>query len=402
MNNKTLSIAVALGAICALGPFATDMHVSAMPRMATDLSANDSVVQMSMMTYFVGYTIGQLFYGPVSDRTGRKPMVYLALVIFGLASLGCAFAADGTQLLIFRFLQGAGGSIGMVISTAAIRDLYTGEEAAKLMALVMMVFGLAPVIAPLAGNIILELSDWRIIFMLLAALALAIGALVFFQLPETRLPELRAHSKPSTAVHWYGRLLLTRSFIPYAMTLAFAQGGFFAYIAGSSFVLMNVYGLSATDYSLIFSLNAVGVAIGAQLSAVLSRRLGIDTSVKVSTFVYALAGVALLAIVAANEAPLLVVCVLLFVLVTALGSIMPSCNILAMRAHGAISGTAAALMGALGFAAGAIGSLLIGVLADGSALPLMIVIAGFSVASALAASLWFPSAPRQVSDALAS
>jgi MFS transporter, DHA1 family, multidrug resistance protein len=401
MNNKTFPIALALGAICALGPFATDMHVSALPLMATDLATSDSVVQMSMMTYFVGYMIGQLFYGPISDRTGRKPVIYVALVIFALASLGCAFAADGTQMLVFRFLQGVGGSIGMVIATAAIRDLYTGEAAAKLMGMVMMVFGLAPVIAPLIGNMMLHIGDWRMIFLLLAVISVAVGAIIFLLMPETRLQEIRAQNKPSAALHWYGRLLFTRSFIPYAMTMAFAQGGFFAYIAGSSFVLMNVYGLSATTYSLIFSLNAVGVGIGAQLSALLSRRLGLEGSVKASTLIYAMAGLALFASVALKFDSLVLVCSLLFLLVTALGSTMPTCNILAMRAHGAISGTAAALMGALGFAAGAFGSFLIGVFADGSARPLMLVIAGFSVASALAAGLWFPARPRHASDAKA-
>ena len=399
MNNKTFPIALALGAICALGPFATDMHVSAMPRMAIDLATTDSVVQMSMMTYFVGYVIGQLFYGPVSDRTGRKPMIYVALVIFALASIGCVLAVNGQQLLVFRFLQGIGGSIGMVIATAAIRDLYTGEPAAKLMGMVMMVFGLAPVIAPLAGNVILHVGEWRMIFLFLAAFSVLVGVFVFLQMPETRLEEIRSMSKPSAALHWYGRLIFMRSFIPYAMTMAFAQGGFLAYIAGSSFTLMNVYGLSATTYSIIFSLNAVGVGIGAQLSARLSRRLGLEASVKASTLIYAAAGLALLASVILKVDTLATVCALLFILVTALGSIMPACNILTMRAHGAISGTAAALMGALGFAAGALGSFLIGVLADGTARPLMLVIAGFSVASALASALWFPASPAEASHA---
>lgn len=389
MNKKTLSIAVALGALCALGPFATDMHVAAMPRMAGDLATTDATIQLNMMTYFVGFTLGQLFYGPASDRTGRKPMVYLALAIFIAGSTGCVIAADATQFLAFRFLQGIGGSIGMVIATAAIRDLYTGHEAAKLMSLVMLVLGVAPVIAPLAGSLILETGHWRTIFTVLIALGLLVALVVLALLPETRMPELRAHSRPGAALHWYGRLLLTRSFIPYAGALAFAQGGFFAYIAGSSFVLINVYGMSPVEYALVFSLNSIGIGIGTQIGPRLARRIGIRGVVKASSAIYALAAVLMLALELSGNGSLLSICILLFIMIMALGGIMPSCNILAMESHGAIAGTAAALMGALGFGAGALGSFAIGIFADDSALPLLGVIAACAVATTLIAHLTF-------------
>lgn len=389
MNKKTLSIAVALGALCALGPFATDMHVAAMPRMAGDLATTDATIQLNMMTYFVGFTLGQLFYGPASDRTGRKPMIYLALAIFIAGSTGCVVASDATQFLAFRFLQGIGGSIGMVIATASIRDLYTGHEAAKLMSLVMLVLGVAPVIAPLAGSLILETGHWRTIFIVLILLGLLVAFVVLSLLPETRMPELRTHSRPAAALHWYGRLLFTRSFIPYAGALAFAQGGFFAYIAGSSFVLINVYGMSPVEYALVFSLNSIGIGIGTQIGPRLARRIGIRGVVKASSAIYALAAILMLALELSGNGNLLSICILLFVMVMALGGIMPSCNIMAMESHGAIAGTAAALMGALGFGAGALGSFAIGIFADDSALPLLAVIAAFAVATTLTAHLAF-------------
>jgi len=389
MQKKTLPIALALGALCALGPFATDMHVAAMPSMVGDLRTTAATVQLSMMTYFAGFTLGQLFYGPASDRTGRKPMIYLALVIFVLASAGCILTANATQLLVYRFLQGVGGSIGMVIATAAIRDLYTGHAAARLMALVVLVLGIAPVIAPLAGSFILQTESWRAIFVVLAVLGVLVGLVVVALLPETRMAELRASSRPSAALHWYGRLLVSRSFIPYAGALALAQGGFFAYIAGSSFVLINVYGLSPTAYALIFSLNSIGIGIGTQVGPRLAHRIGIRGMVKAAALLYALATVLLLGMELAGIGSLVSVCVLLFVMVMALGGIMPSCNILAMEAHGAISGTAAALMGALGFGTGALATFGIGILEDGTARPLLAVIALCGVATAAVALITF-------------
>ncbi len=387
MQNKNTALAIALGAVCALGPFATDMYVAAMPRMAQDLATTDVSIQLSMMTYFAGFTLGQLFYGPVSDKTGRKPMIYLALVIFVLASLGCVLSTGATELLVFRFLQGIGGSIGMVIATASIRDVHTGQAAARLMSMVVLVLGVAPVLAPLLGSLVLEVGDWRLIFALLGALGVVVAVLTVTMLPETRMVELRAKSRPRDALHWYGRLLFTRSFIPYAGALALAQGGFFAYIAGSSFVLINVYGLSPLAYSVIFSLNAIG--IGAQLAPRLAERIGVRGVVTLSATIYAAAGLILLGLQLAGIASLVPVCILLFIMVMGVGGIMPTCNILAMESHGAISGTAAALMGALGFGAGAFGSFAIGILDDGTALPLIAVMAACAVATAAIAIFTF-------------
>lgn len=389
MQNKNTALAIALGAVCALGPFATDMYVGAMPRMAEDLATTDANIQLSMMTYFSGYTLGQLFYGPVSDKTGRKPMIYLAMAIFILASIGCVLSTGATELLVFRFLQGIGGSIGMVIATASIRDVHTGQAAARLMSMVVLVLGIAPVLAPLLGSLVLQIGDWRLIFALLGSLGVIVAVITVTMLPETRMAELRATSRPGDALHWYGRLLFTRSFIPYAGALALAQGGFFAYIAGSSFVLINVYGLSPLAYSVIFSLNAIGIGIGAQLAPRLAERIGVRGVVKLSATIYAAAGLILLGLQLAGIASLVTVCILLFIMVMSVGGIMPTCNILAMESHGAISGTAAALMGALGFGAGALASFAIGVLDDGTALPMIGVMAACAVATAAIAIVTF-------------
>lgn len=379
MKKTMLPIALALGSLAATGPLGTDMYLGALPEMANKLGATSAHLQMTVMSFFAGFTLGQLFYGPISDRVGRKPVIYVALAIYIVASIGCMFAASADQLIAFRFVQGLGGSIGMVIGAAVIRDLYTGHEAAKLMSIVVLVMGVAPILAPLAGSLILKAADWRVIFAVLAGFALYCAILVSMALPETRMAELRRAAKPAQALGWYGRLLVSRSFIPYAGTLALVQGGFFAYIAGSSFVFIDLYGLSPIAFSVIFAVNSIGLGIGSQISIRMLRRLGARRVVQGSTAVFAIAALALAASHVAGLHDLVLVSALFFLLIAALGGIMPSCNTMAMEAHGAIAGTAAALMGALGFGAGALGSFMVGALADGTALPLYATIAVFAM-----------------------
>ncbi|MGX1309469.1 DHA1 family bicyclomycin/chloramphenicol resistance-like MFS transporter [Amorphus suaedae] len=387
---NTVAIAIALGSLCALGPFATDMHISALPRMADDLSSSAATIQMTMMTYFWGFTVGQLFYGPASDKLGRKPVIFFALTVFLVGTVGCVLSGTANQMLAFRFLQGFGGSIGMVIATAAIRDLFSGASAAKLMSSVVLVLGLAPVIAPLAGSLLLTFFSWRAIFIVMGLLGIAVAVIVALLLPETRTLSQRAASQPAKAVYWYGKLLFTRTFIPYAGTLAFALGGFFAYVAGSSFMLISVYGLSPVTYSMIFAFNAIGIGISAQISSRLGERIGLKNVVKCATLIYAGAAVLLVLAELTGVGTVYSVCILLFVLVSAgVGGIMPSCNVLAMESHGQIAGTAAALCGALGFGAGALSSAAIGIWDDGTALPLLAIIASCAVGSGLVAHLTF-------------
>ncbi|MGF0540331.1 multidrug effflux MFS transporter [Agrobacterium sp. ES01] len=386
---KTLPIAIALGSLCALGPFSTDMHVSAMPQMADDLATSAATIQMTMMTYFCGFTIGQLFYGPASDALGRKPVIFFALAVFLAGTIGCVLSVTPNQMLAFRFLQGCGGSIGMVIATATIRDLFSGIKAARLMSLVILVLGLAPVIAPLAGSMLLTFSTWRVIFMVMGLLCLVVATLVVVLLPETRMPALRATSQPSRAIHWYAKLLFTRSFIPYAGALAFAQGGFFAYIAGSSFVLINVYGLSPITFSVIFALNALGIGIGTQVSTRFGEKIGLKNVVRMSSLIFAGAAVLLVGMELLHIGTVYSVCILLFIAVIGVGGMMPSCNVLAMESQGHIAGTAAALSGALGFGAGALSSLGIGLMEDGTALPMLMIIAISAIGATLVAHLAF-------------
>lgn len=382
---NTLTMAVGLGSITALAPLATDMYLPALPLIAKDLAASDGAISYSVMTFFAGFTIGQLFYGPISDKTGRKPMVYVAVALFILGSLGTMLSQSVEAMLVWRLIQGLGGSVGMVTSMAMVRDLYTGQTAAKLLAIIMMITGLAPIIAPIVGSLILLVSGWRAIFAFFAVFGLFSLAYIRFAVPETRMAELRQHSRPGHAVIYYARLLTSSHFIPFAGTLALAQGGFFAYVGGSSAVFINLKGLSPQMFSLAFGVNAIGMAIGAQGGARLIGPLGARNVARIAASAYALSLIALLGIELTIGANLWVMMVLFFIAMTAMGAILTNCNMLAMEAHGQIAGVAAALAGALGFGLGAVGSGLVSAFADGTAVPLLAIMAAFATLAALVA-----------------
>lgn len=382
---NTLTMAVGLGLITALAPLATDMYLPALPLIARDLSTGEGAISYSAMTFFAGFTVGQLFYGPISDRTGRKPVVYFALALFVLGSIGTMLSQSIGAMLFWRFVQGLGGSVGMVTSMAMVRDLYTGQTAAKLLAIIMMITGLAPIIAPMVGSLILLASGWRAMFAFFTIFGVFALFYIRLLLPETRMYELRAKSRPGHAVIYYARLLVSRHFIPFAGTLALAQGAFFAYVGGSSAVFITLKGLSPQMFSLAFGANAIGMAIGAQGGARLIGPLGARRVAKIAASLYALALIALLAIELTVGANLWVMMILFFVAMTAMGAILTNCNMLAMEAHGQIAGVAAALAGALGFGFGAIGTGVVSALSNGTAVPLLAVMAGFASVGAIVA-----------------
>ncbi len=373
-------MAVGLGSITALAPLAIDMYLPALSVIANDFQATAGDTSLTLMTFFAGFTLGQLFYGPVSDRVGRKPVIYGAISLFIIASIGIMLSRTIGQMIGWRLVQGLGGSVGMVIAMAMVRDLYTGQTAAKLLAMIMMITGLAPIVAPIVGGGILTFSGWKTIFMFFAVFGLFGILWIKLHVPETRMEELRSISNPAKAFRHYGHLLASRSFIPYALTLAFGQGAYFAYIGGSSAVLVDVMGLSPQMYSVAFGISAIGMAIGAPISARLIGLLGAHRIVKIATAIYALAAFCLLAIECKFGTSPVVMVAFFFVEMAMMGALFTNCNMLAMEAHGQISGIAAALIGALGYGFGAIGNALVGAFDNGTAMPMLLIMSAFTMA----------------------
>ena len=273
-------MALILGLLSAIGPFAIDMYLPALPAIGQSLGAEVGAVQWSLTAFFLALGVGQLLYGPVSDMLGRKPPLYFGLGLFTLASVGCALATDIDTLVALRFVQGLGAAAGMAIPRAVVRDLHTGTEAARLMSLLMLVFSVSPILAPLAGSALIAVTGWRGVFWAVALAATAGLALVFTTLSETRPASERVQSSLASALHAYGLLLRDRHYLGLVFIGGCAMSGFFVYLASSPFVLINHYGLTPTQYSLAFSVNAVAFIGASQLTGALGERFGLVRVVK--------------------------------------------------------------------------------------------------------------------------
>lgn len=381
-TNKAILIVI-LGALSALGPLTTDMYIPALPEMSSALETTVGMMQKSVMSYFIGLTVGQLFYGPVSDRYGRKPVIYFALIVFAISSLGCQISNTGETLVWWRFGQGLGASIGMIISIAIVRDVAIGTAAIKMMALITAILGIAPVIAPSIGAAIMLIASWRAIFIILGAVSIVLLMLVAFGLPETRDPQKAAKSEIKKAVHNYIWLMKQKNFMPYAATLAFANGAFFAYIAGSSFIMIDIYHVSPTRFAQLFALNAVGLILTIQIAAHSPNFFSLKAQARLGAAILTTTSGTALFFAIIGVLGFWPITILMFFAISAFGLILPSCNILALHHHSEISGTAAALIGSLGYGAGALASAILASFGGGSALPMLVIMFGAGVLAML-------------------
>ncbi|WCM91654.1 multidrug effflux MFS transporter [Acidovorax sp. NCPPB 2350] len=370
-SSPFLRMALVLGLLSAIGPFAIDMYLPALPEIGRGLGAQVGAVQWSLTVFFVSLGAGQLLYGPVSDRVGRKPPLFFGLGLFTLASVGCALATNIETLLALRFLQGLGAAAGMVVPRAVVRDLHTGHEAARLMSLLMLVFSVSPLLAPLAGSGVIALAGWRGVFWVVAGAALAGLVLVRSALPETLPPADRARGHLADVLRAYAQLLRDGHYLGLVFIGGCAMSGFFVYLAGSPFVLINHYGLTPTQYSLAFSFNAAAFFAMAQFNGVLSKRFGLAPIVKVAATASGLVMAVLLAYYLAGGDRLAVLIGLYFMASALMGLVIPTTSVLALEAHGAIAGTASALMGTLQMLTGAVAMGLVGLFADGRPLPMV-------------------------------
>ena len=370
--SRFLKMALILGLLSAIGPFAIDMYLPALPQIGSSLGAQVGAVQASLTAFFLSLGVGQLLYGPVSDMVGRKPPLYVGLGVFTLASIGCALASEVQTLIALRFLQGLGAAAGMVIPRAVVRDLHTGTEAARLMSLLMLVFSVSPLLAPLAGSGVIALAGWRGVFWVVAAAAVAGLALVSQGLRETRLAADRRESSLASALAGYGLLLRDAHYLGLVLIGGCSMAGFFVYLAGSPFVLINHYGLTPVQYSLAFSVNAAAFFAAAQFTARLGRRFGLVPTVKVAVTAAGAVMAAMLAYYLAGGDRLEVLLGLYFVASALMGLVIPTTSVLALEEHGAIAGTASALLGTLQMLVGAAAMGVVGLFANGKPLPMVV------------------------------
>ncbi len=379
MTRSFLRLALVLGLVSACGPFAIDMYLPALPSIGQTLQASTSAVQMSLMAFFISLGVGQIVYGPVSDMVGRKAPLYFGLLLFAAGSVGCALAPDIHTLIVLRFVQGLGACAGMVVPRAVVRDLHTGHDAARLMSLLMLVFSVSPILAPLAGSIVIEAVGWRGVFWAVTIAALCSLVLLATSLPETRPPEQRVDSSWRGALAAYRKLLGDAHFMGLVFIGAFGISSFFAYLAHSSFVLTGHYGLTPRQYSIAFSVNAASFIGVSQFTGRLGMRFGMQRLVSVAVVGYAATLVVLLALALAGVQQLWVMIALLLVAYGFLGLVVPTSAVLALEDHGDIAGAASALMGTLQFVTGAVVIALSGLFVDGTPLPMLAAIAACAV-----------------------
>jgi DHA1 family bicyclomycin/chloramphenicol resistance-like MFS transporter len=382
---------VILGAMAAFGPLATDMYLPAFPAIAAGLPADAASVQVTLAAFFAGTALGQLGYGPLSDRFGRKPALLLGLAVFTLSSIGCALTDDIDTLIWLRFAQGLGGCAGMVMSRAIVRDLTEGAASIRLMSQLMLVMGLAPILAPSIGSALLGVADWRAIFWLLAAYSAGLAIVVALFLPESLEPGRRRREGPLGILLTYGRLLRSRHFLGHALSGALPTAGMFAYIAGSPFIFMQLFHVAPERYGLYFGLNAFGLILMGQINARLARRVPAERMLGLVLIALATAGVLLAGAAAAGIGGFAAIVVLLFCYVACIGAVMPLATTLAMAPQGRAAGSASAVIGTLQFGLGAVTGALVGALHDGTAVPMALVIAVCGVLGFLARRLVVPS-----------
>jgi len=393
MKNNFFRAALVLGLLSAIGPFAIDMYLPALPSIGQALGATEAAVQMSLMAFFISLGVGQLVYGPVSDMVGRKAPLYFGLTLFAIGSVGCALAPDIGTLIALRFVQGLGACAGMVVPRAIVRDLHTGPDAARLMSLLMLVFSVSPILAPLAGSLVIEATSWRGVFWVVTGAAVLGLGLLATSLPETRPPAERVDSSVGSALSAYRKLLGDTHFLGLVFIGAFGISSFFAYLAHSSFVLIGHYGLTPRQYSLAFSLNAASFIGVSQFTGKLSRRFGLKRLVAGAVIGYAATMVLLAVLEVAGFESLALMIALLFIGYGFLGLIVPTTAVLSLEEHGAIAGTASALMGTLQFVTGAVVIAVSGLFLDGTARPMVVAIACCAVASLVTARITLRARP---------
>lgn len=383
----SMRTALVLGLLSAVSPFAIDMYLPAMPVIEAELGAGVSGTQATITAYFLSFGLAQLIYGPLADRYGRKPPIYGGLGLFLLGTILCAVAPDIRWLIAARFVQGLGGAALMVVPRAIIRDLHTGPEATKLMAMIMLVISISPMLAPLAGSGVIALGGWRAVFWMIAAASLVSLALLAFAQPETLAPANRAPIQSKALFNGVRTLLGDRAFMGLTLVGGLGISSFFVFVTSAPFVYTGAYGLSATGFSVAFAVNAIGFFAASQAAGPLGGRIGMQSVVLWGAGGFATFSALLLLVALMGGASLPVVVGLLFLANACLGLVIPSTMVMALDPHPAIAGLASSLGGTLQMVTGALAVTLASPFFDGSVVPMVSAIAICGLLSLAVAAL---------------
>lgn len=386
MTQSIARPALVLGLLSSIGPFAIDMYLPAMPGIGQDLGAGAQTMQGTITAYFVAFGLAQMIYGPWADQAGRKLPLYAGIGIFVLGTLWCIFATSGNDLLAGRFIQGLGGAALGVVPRAIVRDMATGPEATRIMAAIMLVFSVSPMLAPLVGSALLAVTGWRGIFVALLVAALASLAVLAFGQPETLAPENRRPFRMATLLTGCGALLRDRGFMLLTFIGAFGFGSFFIFLAAAPFVYQQGFGLSATQFSLAFAVNAMAFIGATQAASWVSLRFGVLPALKWASVGFALATCGLLGLALVSDVGLVACMTGLALGNFCLGLIVPTTMVLALDDQGEKAGLASSLGGTLQMLTGGVMVVALGPVLGSDPLPMIAGVA-FSALMALILTL---------------
>jgi MFS transporter, DHA1 family, multidrug resistance protein len=372
-QGKRIWIVLILGMLAAVGPIVTDLYLPTLPLMTIDLQTSTSSIQLSITTCLLGLAIGQVIIGPISDMLGRRIPLIISLIIFVIASFLCAFSPNVTVFIILRFIQGLAGAGGIVISRAIARDLYSGPELTKFFALLMLVNGCAPVLSPVLGGQLMKVTDWKGIFIVIGIFTMIMLLSSFFGLKETLPYERRTNGGLKETFLVFGKLFKHKTFMGYVLAQGLTGAGMFAYISASPFVLQDIYGLTAQQFSYCFALNGVGIIIATQTTARLVGRFSEITLLRFG-LAHSFTSSILLFLAILSQASIIFVLIPLFFVVSCVGIVGTTCSSLAMSTQGKAAGSASALIGLMMFILGAATAPLVGIAGSDTAIPMVIVI----------------------------
>ncbi|WP_018001343.1 multidrug effflux MFS transporter [Paracoccus sp. N5] len=390
MRDPLFRMALLLGLLSAVGPFAIDMYLPALPEVASDLGTSEAGAALTLTAYFIVFGIAQMIYGPLSDALGRKPPLVIGVAIFLAATIAASLAPDIGWLIAARAVQGLGAATLMAVPRAVIRDMATGPAAARMMAAIMIVISVSPMLAPLTGSAVMAWGGWREIFAVLAVAAAVSLGLIVFALPETLAVAQRRPVRLAEMLAGARRLLGDRRFLGLTMIGGFGMASFFVFLASASFVYTRQYGLSPTGFSLAFAVNAIGFFSASQFAGRLAERFGMERVISLAITGFALATLLLAAVVLAGIDALPVVVAGLFAGNACLGLVMPTAMVMSLDPHPEIAGLASSLGGTVQMLTGGLMIAVTGPFLDNTAATMVPAIALCAVLAWMAAAASLP------------
>ncbi len=395
-GKKKFFIILILGSLSAIGPFSIDMYLPGFTAIAADLHTTTAYISLSLSSFFIGISLGQLLYGPLLDRYGRKKPLYFGLSVYIAASIGCALCKSADALIAIRLLQALGGCAGMVAARAMVRDIFPVEENAKIFSLLMLVIAVSPIVAPTTGGYVTALFGWQSIFIILASIGAVTLAAVYFTLPESRKADPTVSLLPAPIVKSFLEIVKVPQFYTYALTGSIAAAGLYAYIAGSPHVFMELYHVTGQQFGWIFAIIAGGLILSSQVNTFVLRKYSSEQIIWVALICQGVAGCLLFIGHAFHFLGLFSTIFLIFIFLSCQGFTFPNSSALSMAPFTKNAGRASALMGAIQLGVGAFTSALVSFLHNETALPM----SGVMAACALLSFIVLVTGKRSIYKAL--